>query len=148
VHPSFRIVSVEAADVKVCIISLTELLDKLEKDEPGLNTMSASLVDSDTIFVLNKTDLVNMTPQLRARISSALGVEDNQDKEVCVRLWKRSKSSYRYMSVACGPRRLMLDSVLYSRFDLGTSGETLLVTRERHRFHLEECFQCLNTFLG
>jgi tRNA U34 5-carboxymethylaminomethyl modifying GTPase MnmE/TrmE len=86
VHPSFRIVSVEAADVKVCIISLTELLDKLEKDEPGLNTMSASLVDSDTIFVLNKTDLVNMTPQLRARISSALGVEDNQDKEVSSRL--------------------------------------------------------------
>lgn len=24
----------------------------------------------------------------------------------------------------------------------------LLVTRERHRFHLEECLQCLNTFLS
>lgn len=24
----------------------------------------------------------------------------------------------------------------------------LLVTRERHRFHLQECLQCLNTFLS
>ena len=24
----------------------------------------------------------------------------------------------------------------------------LLVTRERHRFHLEECLQCLNAFLS
>lgn len=28
------------------------------------------------------------------------------------------------------------------------NGEALLVTRERHRVHLEECLQCLSTFLG
>lgn len=35
-----------------------------------------------------------------------------------------------------------------SRFDIGSQGDLLLVTRERHRFHLEECLQCLNAFLG
>lgn len=27
-------------------------------------------------------------------------------------------------------------------------GETFLITRQRHRHHLEECLQCLETFLG
>lgn len=32
--------------------------------------------------------------------------------------------------------------------DVGTSGGALLVTRERHRYHLEDCMRCLDTFLG
>ncbi|KAK9897478.1 tRNA modification GTPase TrmE [Cystobasidium minutum MCA 4210] len=129
--------AVVSADVKICMISVVEML-KLPK-ETAIDPMSASLVDEDTLFVLNKTDLVPVTPELRQRVANALGLDVESDRLLFASIEARTG-----LDELSG----RLQRLVEERFDVGTSTDMLLVTRERHRFHLEECLQCLNAFLS
>lgn len=42
--------------------------------------MSDSLVDSNTLFVLNKTDLVPVTEELHKRVATALNLPEDSDR--------------------------------------------------------------------
>lgn len=64
--------------MKICIISLVELL-KTSRDS-SIDPMSASLVNADTLFILNKTDLVPVTAELRKRVAKALNLPENSDR--------------------------------------------------------------------
>lgn len=52
--------------------------------------MSASLVDSDTLFILNKTDLIPETPELRLRVAQALGITTDSDRMLFVSVERRN----------------------------------------------------------
>lgn len=52
--------------------------------------MSASLADSDTLFILNKTDLIPETPELRLRVAQALGITTDSDRMLFVSVERRN----------------------------------------------------------
>lgn len=52
--------------------------------------MSASLVDQHTLFVLNKTDLVPDSANLRKIVSQALGIAENSDRLLFVSIEERA----------------------------------------------------------
>lgn len=51
--------------------------------------MSASLVDSNTLFVLNKTDIIPETPELRKQVSQALGITEDSDRMLFVSIERK-----------------------------------------------------------
>lgn len=64
--------------MKICIISLVELLKASRAS--AIDPMSASLVDANTLFVLNKTDLVPVTAELRKRVAKAFNLPEDSDR--------------------------------------------------------------------
>lgn len=51
--------------------------------------MSASLADENTLFVLNKTDIIPESDKLRKQVSEALGLAEDSDRMLFVSIEAR-----------------------------------------------------------
>lgn len=51
--------------------------------------MSASLADENTLFVLNKTDIIPESQNLRKQVSEALGLSEDSDRMLFVSIEAR-----------------------------------------------------------
>lgn len=166
---SIHACSVEASDIKLCIVSIPEAAARLcsrgppftpapgssssgssAEDRPeadsvsrsALDALSLSLIDDQTLYLLNKQDCAISTSSSDiSLVLSSLPASTRSSSIVCASLTAQT-----------GLDKLssMLQRTIASRFAdaMGGSGEDLLCTRERHRFHLEECKKCLDTVLS
>ncbi|KWU44682.1 tRNA modification GTPase TrmE [Rhodotorula sp. JG-1b] len=116
------------ADLKLCVLSLEALFPTRARErdtpDPGpapIDPLTLSLIDRDTLILLNKTDSFKPT-----------------------RFWLVSvKEGEGLTELAQG-----LKDQVRRRFELSDNlDETPIVTQERHRRHLEECLASLSAFL-
>lgn len=55
----------------------------------AIDPMSASLADENTLFVLNKTDIIPESQNLRKQVSEALGLSEDSDRMLFVSIEAR-----------------------------------------------------------
>ncbi|CAG8736213.1 14630_t:CDS:2, partial [Ambispora leptoticha] len=119
------------ADIKICILSLPEILNKIEKEKNFNMSFKAidepiikNSIDKDTLFILNKKDIVSnnemmIIPQLKQDICELFGT--NLAWEVsCV----TGEGMQEFLTG-------LLDSIK-DKFD-STFMQTALITQSRHR---------------
>ena len=122
-------------------------------EETILDDLTSSLVDDKTLFLLNKVDaldpltagrdIAQIKRRLFPRTSSAATVVDDTLPPGRPRIQVASLANQTGLDAISH----MLRDAIASRFDdfaSSSPSETLLVTRERHRFHLQECLVCLD----
>ncbi|KAH9942991.1 tRNA modification GTPase TrmE [Epithele typhae] len=122
--------SVESADVSLCVLSLSEVLD--DAGRLHLPADVAPLVKDDTFMLLNKTDLLPSASVLHSLASRP-------------RTWLVSLQSNE------GTQSFMngLAAVLKEQYNLMSEvgAEEPLITHARHRAHLENALLFLDAFL-
>ncbi|KAG6867754.1 hypothetical protein C0993_011634 [Termitomyces sp. T159_Od127] len=125
----------QTADISLCVLSLPDVLTQTSKG-PSLHIPSAlkSLIKADTLILFNKADLASASV-----CKQALTLSGHMSWAVSL---TTGKSTTEFLSEFAG--------TLQDRFHLDEaelSGETPLVTRERHRVHLESACRFLQAFL-
>ncbi|KAK2462332.1 hypothetical protein APHAL10511_005638 [Amanita phalloides] len=131
--------AVQEANVNLCVLSLPDLL---KTDDP-LPEAVRSLVNSNTFFLFNKVDLVDSGPDeniLRTALAKLR-------QDVSNHAWAAS------LATGDGMREFMsgFAGALHQRFNVfetDTRGHAPLITRERHRVHLEASCSHLEAFLS
>ncbi|CAG8433334.1 13065_t:CDS:10 [Ambispora gerdemannii] len=134
------------ADIKICILSLPEILNNNEKENFNMSFKAfdepiiKNSIDKDTLLILNKKDLVNnenhhemiMIPQLEQNIRELFGT--NPAWEVsCV----TGEGMQEFLTG-------FLD-LIKDKFD-STFTQTALITQSRHRQLVSECIHYLENF--
>ncbi|KAG6861491.1 hypothetical protein C0995_015918 [Termitomyces sp. Mi166 len=127
--------AVQTADISLCVLSLPDVLVRTSKG-PCLHIPSAleSLMKPDTLILFNKSDLVPA-----AACEQALTLSGHMGWAISL---TTGEAISEFLSGFAG--------ALQDRFNLNQtelSGETPLVTRERHRVHLESACRFLQAFL-
>ncbi|KAG6906560.1 hypothetical protein DXG01_013188 [Tephrocybe rancida] len=127
--------AVRAADVSLCVLSLPDTLVQTSEG-PRLRIPSAlqSLITPNTLILFNKSDLAS--PLAR---DHAIKLADHV-------AWAASLST----GDSTGDFLSGFAEALHDRFNLNEtelSGKTPLITRERHRVHLESACRFLQAFL-
>ncbi|BGP19030.1 mitochondrial splicing system protein [Rhodosporidiobolus nylandii] len=139
----------QAADLKLCVLSLPSLFPSSLSASPSpyIDSQTLSLIDSNTLIILNKSDtsrpsaeqLDALREMLRREGRNWMGEKEETGGFVCVSV-KQGEG--------LGPLAERVKGELKERFDLSDDlEETPIVTHERHRRHLEVCLQSLESFL-
>ncbi|CAO3591942.1 unnamed protein product [Absidia cylindrospora] len=131
---------VELSDIKICLLSLSnlDLGSESSKQQQNVNIdpIVRQVIDSDTYVLLNKQDMVSGT-------SSFLALADRIERETGARkVWSVSCKTGQGMDVFL---RDMVQ-ILKARFDQSLANP-VLITQARHRQHLEQCLESLDAFL-
>ncbi|CAG8669684.1 3788_t:CDS:2, partial [Paraglomus brasilianum] len=114
----------QSADIKICVLSATDL------QSITLDPVISSYIDSDTILLLNKKDLV-------LDICSITKDVKFNTKLVCNISCKTGEGISDFLDAFV--------NVIKEKFDT-VSPETPLITQSRHREHLQECLGALERF--
>lgn len=116
------------ADIKICLLPFT---DNLQID-PSLQ----QVLDKDTLLILTKKDLISgpVEDDVLQSIQNRTGVR---------RVWAIS------CKTGLGVGQFLQDMIdmLKQTFDKAASSPAI-ITQARHRYHLEQCLDSLETFLG
>ncbi|GLB33395.1 putative tRNA modification GTPase TrmE [Lyophyllum shimeji] len=131
--------AVRAADISLCVLSLPEVLVETPEGPslmmpPGLET----LIAPETLFLFNKSDL--SSPSAHQQVLKLAGARGQHSA------WVASLSSGEGTTDFLSG----FAAALHDRFNLGEdefSAEMPLITRERHRVHLESARRFLQAFL-
>ncbi|ORZ19318.1 hypothetical protein BCR42DRAFT_347768 [Absidia repens] len=131
---------VELSDIKICLLSLSNLnLDSESSEQQhnvNIDPIVRQVIDADTYVLLNKQDMVPGT-------SSFLALADRIERETGARkVWSISCKTGQGMDVFL---RDMVQ-ILKARFDQSLANPAL-ITQARHRQHLEQCLESLEAFL-
>ncbi|KZT12620.1 tRNA modification GTPase TrmE [Laetiporus sulphureus 93-53] len=131
---------VKSADVALCVLSLPDIVgDNESQSSVRIPQSVAPLITSETYLLLNKTDMVDVTPERINCIRDAAGAA----KAWAVSL-TTNKGTQGFLDGFAG--------ALLKRYDLmqegGTNQNEPLVTHARQRVHLENALQFLNAFLS
>lgn len=131
--------SVRSSQLKLCMIALPEAIAAVASGKSVLDPQTAELVDDSTIFVFNKIDAADVPPD-------AL-------QDLFAQVKEQAKASGQALPISVKDRQGLdkLSQLLKMRLEKTFAvmgGETVLITRQRHRHHLEECLQCLDSFLS
>ncbi|KZT74516.1 tRNA modification GTPase TrmE [Daedalea quercina L-15889] len=127
---------VKSTDVSLCVLSLPDVVDT-SSGWPIIPSSVASLITPETYVLLNKSDLVDVSPDQVSSVLSALGARKG---------WVVSLAADEGMQD-------FLDGfaqALQERYDVGLeqgSSDRPLITHARHRVHLEHALQFLDAFL-
>ncbi|KAF8632008.1 hypothetical protein AX17_004952 [Amanita inopinata Kibby_2008] len=162
--------AVQEADVKLCVLSLPDVL-QAKNSIPKLPEGLRPLIDSDTYFLFNKFDLVSSSPTL---VDGAL---EMLVEKLCGERAKSNRAWLASLTTGEGTRELMagfasalkeklvtlqfrtsLRAILitvwflflrrYNVLESDISAHAPLITRERHRVHLEVACKHLESFLA
>ncbi|PFH50334.1 hypothetical protein AMATHDRAFT_75678 [Amanita thiersii Skay4041] len=138
--------AVQEADAKLCVLSISHLPN--DKFKQQLRPLK-SLINSDTFFLFNKADLLPSERTLENITNITNTIFDNLLPQSSQRphAWVAS------LKTGEGTREFIagFGQVLQEKFDVfdtDVSAHAPLITRERHRVHLEAASQYLEAFLA
>lgn len=126
--------AVRSANVSICVLSLPDVIEQ-SSDGPRIciPRSLSSFITSETFFLFNKSDLV--TFKISADMSPLLSTQ---------MAWTASLSTGNgVVDFLAGLARSLKD-----RFDFESHNQMPVITRTRHRVHLESAYCFLEAFLN
>lgn len=127
---------------------MPEALAKMQEvDQSGtiLDPLTASLVDANTLFLLNKSDAIDPNDLASKVAKITQHLYSNSAPSADTSLSERIRVVSLSQQTGLDGVSSMLQDTIATRFDdFTSSNETLLVTRERHRYHMQDCLDCLD----
>ncbi len=139
--------SIKDSDISLCVLPLPEILDA-DGREINIPQSVRSLITKDTYFLLNKSDLVSANPDTIRMLNQALA--ELCGSQMVDRTWTAS------ITTGAGTHTFVegLARGLKVQYDIGdfsSSQRNLhapIITRARHRTHLESACSFLEAFLA
>lgn len=140
--------AVKATDIALCVLSLPETLDSQSGMKESIHSLR-DLISPETFFLFNKSDLLGQSsrglPDPEDLRDNLLGNQHHNSKSG-QRAWVAS------LSTGAGTEAFLdgFADALKARFHLKDNwipSQTPLITRARHRTHLESACQFLEAFL-
>ncbi|KAG8930661.1 mitochondrial splicing system protein [Tulasnella sp. 418] len=132
--------AVKTADIRLCVLSLPELLSSTKSRTPFAPSPSpipqsiSDLIAPETLFLINKSDLLPSTTDTNSFLETILPAQ---------RAWLTSVQQGSGMSEFLSG----FSQVLRDKYDAGETGNEPLITTARHRAHLENAVKFLDTFM-
>ena len=139
--------SIKDADISLCVLPLPEILNT-SGEEINIPQSVRPLITKDTYFLLNKSDLVSPNPDTIRTLNQSLA--ELCDSQTVDRTWTAS------ITTGAGTHTFVegLARGLKAQYDIGdfsSSQRNLhapIITRTRHRTHLESACSFLEAFLA
>ena len=144
------IARVESSDVSLCVLSAPEVLAKTDGENWTLNLPPAvaPLIKDNTLFLLNKIDLLAEAPRPTTfpQTTWMCSLGTGEGTHTFMKLFGEDLQK-RYENTDCKVASSLTDCRYHLLNENGSATEEPLITHARHRAHLENALQFLEAFL-